>query len=64
MRQVRVPMPTSTWELRCEGPFSPAAATAKAARARLDSALTALPRLDLGQGAAGWTVAWRSTVLV
>lgn len=63
MRRVRVPLPSAAWELRCEGPFSPSAPTSKAAHVRLDSALSALPRLDLAQGEEGWTVAWRSTVL-
>jgi hypothetical protein len=63
MREVRVPMPTSAWELRCEGPFSPSAPNVKGALARLDNALSALPRLDIAQGEEGWTVVWRSTVL-
>lgn len=63
MRRVRVPLPSAGWELRCEGPFSPSAPTPKAARARLDNALAALPRFDLAQGEEGWTVVWRSTVL-
>lgn len=63
MRRVRVPTPTSTWELRCEGPFSPATSSVATARALLDNALTALPRLDVSLGEEGWTVAWRSAVL-
>jgi hypothetical protein len=63
MRRVLVPLPSSAWELRFEGPFSPPAATSNAAKARLDNALTALPRLDIAQGEEGWTVAWRSAVL-
>ncbi len=63
MRRVRVPLPSAACELRCEGPFSPSAPTPKAARARLDNALAALPRFDLAQGEEGWTVVWRSTVL-
>ncbi len=63
MRQVRVPLPSAVWELRCEGPLSPSAPTAKAARARLDNALAEFPRIDLAQGEGGWTVVWRSIVL-
>lgn len=63
MRRVRVPRPSAAWELRCEGPFSPSAPTSKVARARLDDALGALPRLDLARGEEGWTVAWRSAIL-
>lgn len=63
MRTVRVPLPSAAWELRCEGPFSPSAPTPRTARARLDAALSALPRLDLAHGEEGWTVGWMSAVL-
>jgi hypothetical protein len=63
MRQVRVPLPTSAWEMRCEGPFCPTAPSFTVAQARLDNALAALPRLDIALGEEGWTVVWRSAVL-
>jgi hypothetical protein len=64
MRQVRVPTPTDAWAVRCEGPFSPSAPNAGAARTRLDGALAGLPRVDQGLGTDGWTVVWESAVIV
>lgn len=63
MRQVRVPVPALTWELACEGPIAPPAVDAEAALARLDDALTVLPRLDRALGSDAWTVVWSSAVL-
>jgi hypothetical protein len=60
MRQVRVPFPAQTWEVLCEGPFSPAAPDARSAQVRLQTALAGVPDADRRLGTDGWTVVWES----
>lgn len=61
MRRARVPAPHAAWGLSCEGPASPPAASQQAARERLETALAAVPGLDVV--ADGWTVIWRGPVV-